>query len=410
MLAQGEMGEALHAARDTRLYFDIRAAEPAARPLGAPAAPRACRCSRTRHSACARIGPRLDLSAAEPLTWPLRILIVVGSKAGRRGGGRRARAARAAGGAAADRRAGRRRGPHAADHARGWRRPSPSCARTSSTSSGTAARPSTARARCSSSTATRARPTTGRPARSASSSRTGGRRSRILNACRTNRHDEHEGVWNVSDAFVELGVPAVVAMQGNIRASAAIDFTATLYGALARGIALDVALTAARRRMRDRDGHSLPDFGLPVLQLTRRADAVLRIGHSIADDARRQLEQHAELEGPARTSSIAPRAAGACCGSRPPRTELSLDGHDAAALDVHARHAGRAAPASRRCCAAARARSRSPGATSPASRSARGGSTSSRSCGRSAISSSPRPSTATPTRRRSARSTTRSTT
>ena len=113
----------------------------------------------------------------------------------------------------------------------------------------------------------------------------------IVNACRSANHDDHDGVWDVSDAFVDIGVPAVIGMQGDIPITAATTFTRALYGALASGQELDLAVRSARQRLRAGKGRMLRDFGLPVLHLSRPANAVLSLGHAVPEDERIVLER-----------------------------------------------------------------------------------------------------------------------
>jgi hypothetical protein len=113
----------------------------------------------------------------------------------------------------------------------------------------------------------------------------------VINACRTVEPSDQEGVWDVSDAFGDLGVPAVIAMQANISGSAAATFTSGLYRAMANGDCLDEALSEARLRMLRGEGAKRRDFGLPVLMLSRHASGVLPIASGVSADQRRQLER-----------------------------------------------------------------------------------------------------------------------
>lgn len=68
----------------------------------------------------------------------------------------------------------------------------------------------------------------------------------ILGACETGRRDE-QNVWSgVVAALMEVGIPAVLAMQYKIWDDAAIDFSRSFYHALAGGLLLDQAVSAGR--------------------------------------------------------------------------------------------------------------------------------------------------------------------
>lgn len=113
----------------------------------------------------------------------------------------------------------------------------------------------------------------------------------VLNACRSQSCEEHEAAWMLSDAFVALGVPAIVGMQADIRGVAATHFTAGLYGALAAGKPLDAALNAARRKITLAGGTNHRDFCLPVLTLARAGDQVLRMRWAVDGEQRKKIER-----------------------------------------------------------------------------------------------------------------------
>ena len=105
----------------------------------------------------------------------------------------------------------------------------------------------------------------------------------ILNACRTTAVKAQEGAWRVADAFHGLNVPAVIAMQADIRGEAAAVFTGSLYSELARGAHLDVAVTVGRVAITDvADGHR--DFALPSLTVSAPPESVLRMRFGVSDE------------------------------------------------------------------------------------------------------------------------------
>lgn len=101
----------------------------------------------------------------------------------------------------------------------------------------------------------------------------------ILNACRSagRRDEDRAGAWRVADAFVALDVPAVIAMQADIRGDVAAVFTAELYTALVTHEPLDVAVTRARRVITDTTGFERRDFAVPSLTVNAPPESVLRL-------------------------------------------------------------------------------------------------------------------------------------
>jgi tetratricopeptide (TPR) repeat protein len=73
----------------------------------------------------------------------------------------------------------------------------------------------------------------------------------VLNACRTGElpGEDHDPFAGVAAALLQSGVPAVVAIRGSIRDEAAIRFSQTFFGELARGGALEAAISKARRAL-----------------------------------------------------------------------------------------------------------------------------------------------------------------
>jgi CHAT domain-containing protein len=72
----------------------------------------------------------------------------------------------------------------------------------------------------------------------------------VLNACES-AVSSAEGVFTSTAAkLVREGVPAVVAMQYEITDDAALVFASSFYGQIARGEALDRAVTRARESVK----------------------------------------------------------------------------------------------------------------------------------------------------------------
>ena len=108
----------------------------------------------------------------------------------------------------------------------------------------------------------------------ASRMRGSGVRLAVLNSCESARRDELNAFTGVAPTLVRDGVPAVVAMQYNIRDAHALQFARRLYHNLAEHQSIDDAVTAARLAMFKLGGAYTRDWGIPVLYL-RSDQAVL---------------------------------------------------------------------------------------------------------------------------------------
>ena len=95
----------------------------------------------------------------------------------------------------------------------------------------------------------------------------------VLNACDTGRSDVTDVFSSTAGTLVRKGTPAVVAMQYEITDEAAIELSRSFYGAVARGIPVDTALTEARKGVATAFEDTL-EWGTPVLYL-QTPDGVL---------------------------------------------------------------------------------------------------------------------------------------
>ncbi|XVS66531.1 CHAT domain-containing protein [Actinosynnema sp. CA-299493] len=103
----------------------------------------------------------------------------------------------------------------------------------------------------------------------------------VLNACRTATADEFRPLaecFFTDEPGVE-GAAAVIGMQGNVRGAAAARFGGAFYRALAKGMAVDAAVTVARAELHLKGDalESEGDWVLPVL--TVRGAAEHALGH-----------------------------------------------------------------------------------------------------------------------------------
>jgi hypothetical protein len=118
----------------------------------------------------------------------------------------------------------------------------------------------------------------------------------ILNACRSASVEAQDGAWRVADAFAGLGVPAVIAMQADIRGDAAARFTGGLYRALAERHPLDVAVAEGRREITDVAPIEHRDFALPCLTVSAPPASVLEMRFGVSEEHRQRVENtHARL-------------------------------------------------------------------------------------------------------------------
>jgi hypothetical protein len=112
----------------------------------------------------------------------------------------------------------------------------------------------------------------------------------ILNACRSNSVEDQDGAWGIAELFQRLGVPAVIAMQADIRGDAAAEFTGSLYTSLAADQPLDVAVSEGRNAITRVSGVTERDFALPTLTVSAPPENLLRMCFGVPDTHRPQVE------------------------------------------------------------------------------------------------------------------------
>jgi len=89
-----------------------------------------------------------------------------------------------------------------------------------------------------------------------------------LNACSTAFENAQRGFSSVASLLVRKGLPAVIAMRNAIDDRVAVAFSKHLYGTLAGGEPVDVALTRTRQQLRQERGTSPVAFILPILHVS----------------------------------------------------------------------------------------------------------------------------------------------
>jgi hypothetical protein len=140
----------------------------------------------------------------------------------------------------------------------------------------------------------------------------------VLNACQAGRTDPHDPFAGVAETLLRRGIPAAIAMQFEITDIAAVEFAPALYGALATGRSIDVALAEARKAMYT---VSPLEWATPVLYL--RADSTRLF--DIPQNDVIAAERGADSRGTRRPSA-------------PDRPSSRLDGDMKTAGGGHGRH------------------------------------------------------------------------
>lgn len=97
----------------------------------------------------------------------------------------------------------------------------------------------------------------------------------FLNACRTSSTDMQENSWDLARAFAKAGVPAVLGMQADIKGDAAAEFSRKLYLSMLQGTPLDRALAEARAAVKTQSSIRQRDWALATLYLQQLPEQIL---------------------------------------------------------------------------------------------------------------------------------------
>lgn len=116
----------------------------------------------------------------------------------------------------------------------------------------------------------------------------------ILNSCEGARGDNYDVFSSTAAVLVKRGTPGVIAMQYPITDRAAIEFSRSIYGAIAAGEPIDTALAVARKSISFEIPGTL-EWGTPALYL-RAPDGVLFVMPQLDADARRALDAATTLQ------------------------------------------------------------------------------------------------------------------
>lgn len=107
----------------------------------------------------------------------------------------------------------------------------------------------------------------------------------VLNACLGARGSGTDVFSSTSATLVRRGVPAVVAMQYEISDTAAIEFSRSLYEAIADGMPVDAAVAEARKAISMSARHSV-EWGTPVLYMRSPTGELFKIDGTTTSQAR----------------------------------------------------------------------------------------------------------------------------
>jgi hypothetical protein len=118
----------------------------------------------------------------------------------------------------------------------------------------------------------------------------------LLNACKT-AEAAQDGLWSLTDAFLDAGIPAVVGMRANISGEHARLFSSGLYKALAQGKALDEAMAEARLKVSNelRNPTRRLEWAAPTLEVRVDPATVISVGSAIDGQVRARVRGSSEL-------------------------------------------------------------------------------------------------------------------
>lgn len=106
----------------------------------------------------------------------------------------------------------------------------------------------------------------------------------LLNSCEGARGGSADIFSSTAATIVRRGTPAVVAMQYEITDAAAIQFSRSFYAAIADGLPVDAAVSAARMGIWLAEPKSL-EWGTPVLYMRARDGTLFKVESDAAADA-----------------------------------------------------------------------------------------------------------------------------
>jgi len=118
-----------------------------------------------------------------------------------------------------------------------------------------------------------------------------------LNACKTAQESGESGFGGVGSQIIQHGIPAVIAMRDAIQDKVAIAFVKHLFGNLAGGTPIDLALTHTRQQLHLDHSEAPGAFGVPVLYLHTPDGNLFTVVRSRKRRLVRVAQQVARLNG-----------------------------------------------------------------------------------------------------------------
>ena len=113
----------------------------------------------------------------------------------------------------------------------------------------------------------------------------------VINACRAGQSVAPGHTLDITEAFADAGIPAVVGMLGDVKDEVAQEFAGGLYLSLAGGRPVDVALSEARLYVNQAFGVAQRHWALPSLSLIAHPDTILAVRPAIDPKRLKLFEQ-----------------------------------------------------------------------------------------------------------------------
>jgi branched-chain amino acid transport system substrate-binding protein len=149
----------------------------------------------------------------------------------------------------------------------------------------------------------------------------------VLNACEGARPSQIDPSAGTAQALVQQGIPAVIAMQFEISDRAATTFAHEFYGSVAVGLALDAALTEARRAIFAQVSEI--EWGTPVLYMRSPDGHIFSLRRSRESEGTRGQATAPYVNGQA---GVVPPDAATAAVTPQARSNADLDPEEAEAL------------------------------------------------------------------------------
>ena len=118
----------------------------------------------------------------------------------------------------------------------------------------------------------------------------------FANACRTSSPGGPKNSWDIARAFSSAGVPAVLGMQADIQGAAAAAFSGKLYESIAKGDAIDRAVAQARAAVSNLSSLQYRDWALATLYLQQLPEQILATEPAIDEQRSEKFKIDSKLK------------------------------------------------------------------------------------------------------------------